>query len=319
MSRPFRWLLLAALLPGAFACSTLSSLLPSRRVEEVPLRFAWPETFSARVDYTFTHEPVRGSLHQVRRRYTLRVEPREGGGRRLIPSGFEVEPPEQGPLMDPEPMVLFDAEGQVQGIEPAEPLLGEALLEALPIPPENWEEMNRVTSRLREKFERRERGKWERQVSYWSGRAVAAKGMRVKVKSSIFLEELGGGEVEAEQRITAEVGVPCWQGAAEGRCVRLVVETEPEAAAVERARRRYEEEAKAEGEPLRVRSSETRWRYELVTDPSTLMPHLSRMESIDTVETEEEGGPPVTAGHVKVEEYVFTYRMEPAEEGTLSL
>lgn len=284
-----RWLALAVLLPAVCACSSLSS---SRRPPNaVTLRFAWPEHFSARVSYSFTMKGPLGD-NEVHRRYWLTVEPaKEKGIHRLVPRDIEVFPPEYAGIVDPVPTVRFDDAGAFQGVELPEAMPGQQLLESLPLEPEK---RARVLQDLVAKQEQSARDEWERMVEHWRG-ATLVPGEPVRLESKIVV---GAGmqeekEVAAEELYSIEVGVPCSEDEQARRCVRLSVEVKS-----------VEPSADGSG-PL------ARWRFELVTEPDTLVPHSTRLMRVDRVEREEGAAQPPEE-LTQVEEYSFSYGAVPA-------
>ena len=105
-------------------------------------------------------------------------------------------------------------------------------------------------------------------------------------------------EVAAEERYSLEVDVPCTPDARERRCVRLTVEAHPVGQA-------------EEGEGPMARK-----RFELVTDPDTLVPYSTRTMRMDRVDWGEDGGAKDLKEFLQVEEYVYTYGAQRVPPGS---
>jgi len=295
--RSVRCLTLAILLPAACACSTLSS--PRRSSPTVTLRFDWPERLSARVSHTIATKTPLGDM-KVHRGYWLTVGPaEEEGHRRLVPHDIEVSPRMYAGFADPEPTVFVDDEGGFQGIEPSEEMPGMGLLEALPLDPEKEAQ---VRENIVAVLEQAALEKWDRLVARWRGvTLIPGEPVRLETTMVVGTGMLGREEVAAEERTSIEVGVPCSRGEQERRCVRLLVETEPVG------------QSKSGTGPM------AREQFELVTDPSTLVPYSTRLLRVDRVDWGEEGGTQPLKEFLQMEEYVFTYGAEPAPPGSRSL
>jgi hypothetical protein len=297
MTRSIRLRVLAPLLLLACSCSTLSSA--RRTPHDITLRFDWPERFAARVSYTYAMRNPLGD-REVRRQFWLTVEQGEKEGHhRLVPRDMEVFPAEYAAFVDPEPTVLFDDQGGFQGIELPEEVPGLALLEALPLEPEKKAEV-RGNILARQEQEARER--WKRMVTHWNGVTLTpGEWVRQDGKMVVGRNMLERDEVAAEQRVFFEAGVPCSPGEPEPRCVRLSVETEPIGQSQEKAG------------PMAY------WKFELVTDPDTLVPYSTRMLRKDRVDLGEEGDKESLEEFQQMEEYLFTYGAEPVPSGSRAL
>ncbi len=297
MTRSVRSLALAALLPVVCSCATPSSSRHSARA--ITLRFAWPENLSARVSYSFAMKSPLGNT-EVQRSYWLTVEPAtEKGLHRLVPRDIEVSPPELAGLVDPVPTVHFDDEGAFQGVDTPEDLPGQRMLEVLPLEPEKKAE---IIQNLVAGQEQAAREFWDRLVAHWPG-TILTPGEPVRLETTMVV---GTGmmekqEVAAEERFSIESGVPCSQDEQERRCVRLIVETEPVG------------QSKEDTGPL------ARKRFELVTEPATLVPYSTRLMRLDRVDWGKDGGEPSLKEFMQVEQYAFTYGARPVPPGSSPL
>jgi hypothetical protein len=299
MSPPRRASLLsAALLAGACACATSSA---SRRpVPEgaVVLRFAWPEQLSARVTHTLLMSGTQG-----RRTYWWSLAPGpEEGERRLV---VEAEPRgDASPLSamaDPESSVIFNARGEFVGAELPEGSGAMGLLNALPF---SAEQAAQLRERMEAELEEVARERWKQRVGHWRDvLLVPGETVRVKTRMWVGQSSFEREHLDAEERTTIETGVACSPEDTEKRCVRVLTVTEPL-------------HAYRESEPCeRARASK---RFELVTDPKTLLPYLTRSLREDEMDSCREEGAVHTRRMSQGEEFVFTYGVERIREGTYS-
>ncbi|WNG60207.1 hypothetical protein F0U59_39965 [Archangium gephyra] len=297
MTRSARSLVLAVILPTLCACSTPTASRGAPR-QAVTLRFAWPEQLSARVTHSVTMNSPLGNT-QVQRNYWLTVAPGdEEGHRQLVPSDIEVSPPQFAAMVDPVPTVHFDGDGCFQGID-IQDVPGQQMLEVLPMEPEKKAELleNLVAVQEEAALEY-----WDRLVASWRG-VTLTPGEPVRHEAQIvvgtgFMEKK---EVAAEERTSIEVGVPCTPDAQERRCVRLTVDLQPLG------------QSEEETGPM------ARKRFELVTDPDTLVPYSTRLTRMDRVDWGKDGGEQPIKEFLQVEEYVYTYGAERVPPGSTQL
>ncbi len=235
---------------------------------------------------------------QVQRRYWLTVAPTEEGHHQLVPSDIEVSPPQFAAMVDPVPTVHFDDDGCFQGIDIQE-VPGQQMLEVLPMEPEKKAELleNLVAVQEQAALEY-----WDRLVASWRG-VTLTPGEPVRNESRIvvgtgFLEKK---EVVAEERTSIEVDVPCTPDAQERRCVRLTMDLQPVG------------QSEAETGPM------ARKRFELVTDPDTLVPYSTRLTRMDRVDWGKDGGEQPLKEFLQVEEYVYTYGAQRVPPGSTPL
>jgi hypothetical protein len=193
----------------------------------------------------------------------------------------------------PELSVWFDREGHFLGTEEPESTQALELLDALPLNAEQKEQVRQSVSGVLEDVAREH---WEQRVGRWNGRwLVPGAPLRSKTKMWVGQHMLDREEIEAEERTTLELSVPCTEGAQERRCVRVVVETVPV-----RQFRKSEPCERARG--LK--------RFELVTEPDTLLPHRTLAVREYEMDSCEEDGTVFTRKTRVVEQFVFTYGVE---------
>jgi hypothetical protein len=270
----------------------------------VTLRFAWPESFSARVEHTQGMQASRGdSLMGGRRTWWWKLEPGEQQGQRHL-TVLDVEGAQSGlsAFVDPELSVQFDREGNFLGAEQPEGAGAMGLLEGLPLSSEQKAEVRQNVSGVLTEVARE---RWEQRVGRWNGVwLVPGEPLRRQTKMWVGQHMFEREEIEAEERTSIEVDVPCTAGEEERRCVRVVVETVPV--------RQYRESEPCE----RARGLK---RFELVTEPHTLLPYLTRALRKYEMDSCRKDGTVHTSESLVVEEFVFTYGLEPASPGALSL
>jgi hypothetical protein len=286
MPRSARILLFAALLSGVFACTTPLSAQRTPPEGAVTLRFHWPETFSARLSHVTGVGGMKGQST-----YGLRVEPgAQEGQRRLVAHRADVPASGLGSFVDPEVTVLFDREGNFLGAEQPEETPAMGLLEALPLDPEQQEQV-RQSIGAAQKAVAQER--WDLRVGRWRG-VTLVPGAPVRRETTMWVGQnfLEREEMQAEERTSIEVDVPCTPDARERVCVRVIVETTPV--------RQYRESEPCE----RARALK---RFELVTEPNSLLPYFVQTLRKDEMDWCRDDGTVSTREMVQMEEFVFTY------------
>lgn len=292
MSPSTRLVPLALVLPTLCSCSLFAP-----RPAGVAMRFAWPENLTGRV--THTHAIVADGeavVLEARRTFQLKVEPGEKQGqRRLVSTLTQDSLSESAEGLDPEPTVIFDREGAFVGIEqPAESASMDMVKQMQLSPEEEVEARHEVEQKL----ERQARDKWIRQIARWHGATLVPREVvRFRTKTWIGIPA-ERRQVEAEERNTLEVQVPCTPADVKRRCVRIRVELVPLIAA-------------EEGKMNKAVVS-----FELVTEPTTLLPYFSRM-----LRTEEVAlgliGQETTHELTQMDEYAFSYGDEPPGQGAV--
>jgi hypothetical protein len=264
------------------------------------LRFAWPEGFTAQVSATLTQalddQPPETSAGV----YTLRLEGR-GEERRLITervtadqtgAGFEEGPPPETPTL------ILGPTGElrrIEGIDKAiQDLSQEA--EAQGIPPEQRE---LILGLVRDALEQSARSRWEALVGKWRG-LVLKPGETVERKAQETVP-LFGSTAATRERVSLKERVPCAEGEAERRCVRLVLESSLDPQGLARAKdallQRVKTLQKANaGVPdsaipeRKVERLQLDGTLEFIAEPETLIPHHQRSVVTTHVVMQEEGG-----------------------------
>jgi hypothetical protein len=291
MPPPIRLVPLALVLPALCSCSLFAP-----RPAGVAMRFAWPEDLTGRV--THTHSVVADGealVLEVHRTFQLKVEPGEKQGqRRLVSTLTEASPAEFAEGLDPEATVIFDREGAFVGIEqPAESASMDMVRQMQLSPEEEIEARHEVELKL----ERQAQEKWIRHVARWRGATLFPREIvRFSTKAWIGRSPAERRQVEAEERNTLEAQVPCTPADVKRRCVRIRVELVPLVPS-------------EDGKMNKATVS-----FELVTEPSTLLPYFSRL-----LRTEEVAlgfiGQETTHEFTQMDEYVFSYGDEPPGQG----
>jgi hypothetical protein len=179
------------------------------------------------------------------------------------------------------------------GAEPHEESGAMGLLNALPLSDEQAAE---VRERMEAALEDVARERWTQRVGHWRDvMLVPGETVRLKTRMWVGQSAFEREQLDAEERTTIETGVACAPDDAQKHCVRVLTVTEPLHA--------YHESNPCE----RARASK---RFELVTDPKTLLPHLTRSLREDEMNSCREDGTVHTRRMRQGEEFVFTYGVE---------
>jgi hypothetical protein len=246
----------------------------------------------------------------------MTVEETRNGLRRLVPSEIEEKSFASRIALDSLDTVLFDREGAFMGIQlPEEGGLSHELSTAVPTSPEKQEELSQQINALQQSAAR---ARWESLVGRWRNLTlVPGQPILRKVKMGLgsMLERV---EVEANERMTLESDVPCTPKDVQQQCVRIAIMTEPTTRYVA---------SKDSGDassrwPMRMKSSQSRQRFELVVRPDTLIPYSAFTLREDTIERDRDDGTPFTERYVQIEEYLFDYGigdLQPAKTQPISL
>jgi hypothetical protein len=289
----------AALLTGVCACVTPSSSRNPVPEGAVVLRFAWPEQLSARVTHTLL---VSDSQGQRTYWWSLWPGPEEGQRRLLVEAEAGASQSALSAMADPESSLIFDAQGGFVDSETPEDSEALGLLNALPL---SAEQAARIREQMEAAQEEVARERWMQRVGRWRDvMLVPGETARTRTRMWVGQNAFEREELEAEERTTIETGVACSPDAQEKRCVRVLTVTEPLHA--------YRESDPCE----RARASK---RFELVTDPQTLLPYLTRSLREDQMDSCREDGTVHTREMRQGEEFVFTYGVERVPEGIYSL
>ncbi|WNG20237.1 hypothetical protein [Cystobacter fuscus] len=288
----------AALLTGLCACVTSSASHKPVPEGAVVLRFAWPEQLSARVTHTLL---ISGSQGQRTYWWSMRPGPEEGQRRLLVREEAGTSQSPLSAMADPESSIIFDAQGDFVSHESHEESEALGLLNALPLSDEQAAAVREQLEAAREEVARE---RWMQRVGRWRDvMFVPGETVRLKTRMWVGQSSLEREEMEAEERITIETGVACSQDDSEKKCVRVLSVTEPL------------HPYRASDPCERARALK---RFELVTDPRTLLPYLTRSLREDQMDWCRDDGTVHTREMHQGEEFIFTYGVEPVPQGTYS-
>ncbi len=280
--------LLCALAVLLSACATAPKPLPAPAptpagpVPEGPitLGFGWREGLSAQVAYTSSSLRTGEATESSESRYRMRVEGM-GKALRVVSEDLQFDTQEDKELMAAAgpvniPTVVVSREGEFQSIEGAEEVFAR-LEKLLDSQGQRSEQKTLVLGMLRTVMVEGARATWHQQVGAWRGLTLEP-GKAVTRQGRLFSSALANVEVPVTESLTYEGAVPCAEGAAEKRCVRLTlharaVESElpgVKAAFVERMT------ALSGGQGMDVAEVGVEQLTELVTEPGALVPHRLR-------------------------------------------
>jgi hypothetical protein len=302
MSRFFRALSILALAGLLTHCATSSGAGGTAAGDAVPLRFAWPEGLTVQVSSSNTVTQNEQPPEHSELSYQLRLEGK-GEERKLLteqmaPTAPAVTPEEGQP--PPTPAMVLGPKGELRRIEGIDQVVQEMAQEAesqgLP-----KEQQDQITHLVRDALEQATRSRWEVLVGKWSGLALKP-GEMVERKSQTTVP-LFGSNVSTLEHVSFKERVACTEGAAEKRCVRLVLESSVDPAglaqatdqllgkvkAVMKANTGVADQAIPEMKVTKLRLDST---LEFIAEPETLVPHRqSTVTSSQVVLQEPEGEP----------------------------
>lgn len=297
MSRFFRAVSCLAL-AGVFThCATSSGAGGAAAGD---LRFAWPEGLAVQVSSNSTVTESGQPPEQSSLEYTLRLEG-QGEERKL---SFEPKPP-QGEGAPPAegappqlPTLVVGPKGELRRVEGIDKTVQEMMQEAESqgIPKEQQEQ---IIGLVRGAMEQAAQTQWEMLIGKWTGLALKP-GESVERKSQALVP-LFGSLAATREKVTLKERVPCTEGAAEKRCVRLVLESSVDPEGLERSGTELVRQLKATmkanmGMPdaaipeLSVLTLQVDSTVEFIAEPETLVPHLQRSTTKSHVVLQEEGG-----------------------------
>jgi len=300
MSRLFRAVSSLALAGLLTHCATSSGAGGPAADAAGGLRFAWPDGLTVKVSSTSTttedgQPPEHSGLD-----YQLRLEG-QGEERKLIteqltPTGGGASPAEGPPPSLP--TIILGPKGELRRVEGIEQVVQEMVQEAESqgIPKEQQEQ---ITGLVRDAMERAARSQWELLVGKWSGLALKP-GESVERKSQTTVP-LFGSMAATREKVSLKERVPCTEGAAEKRCVRLVLESTLDPEGLDRSMAELLRQLKAtmkanmglpdqaipEMTVMKLRVDST---LEFIVEPETLVPHLQRTVTSSHVELQEAEG-----------------------------
>jgi hypothetical protein len=264
------------------------------------LRFAWPDGLTLKVSSTSTTTEDGQPPEQSGLDYQLRLEG-QGEERKLITEQLTPAeagaPPDEG--MPPSlPTIILGPKGELRRVEGIDAVVQEMVQEAESqgIPKEQQEQ---ITGLVRDAMERAARSQWELLVGKWSGLSLKP-GESVERKGQVTVP-LFGSTAATREKVSLKEYVPCTEGAAEKRCVRLVLESTLDPEGLERSRAELLRQLKAtmkanmglpdpaipEMSVVKLRVDST---LEFITEPETLVPHFQRSVTSSQVVLQEEEG-----------------------------
>jgi hypothetical protein len=262
------------------------------------LRFAWPDGLTVKVSSTSRTTEEGQPPEQSGLEYQLRLEG-QGAERKLLTEQLAVvggAPAEGAP--PPLPTMVLGPKGELLRLEGIDQAVQEMMQEAESqgIPKEQQEQ---IVGLVRDALERAARSQWEVLVGKWSGLSLkAGESLERKGQTTV---PLFGSRAATREKVTLKERVPCTEGAAEKRCVRLVLEStlDPEGLkqsmagllqqlkATMKANMGMPDAAIPEMSVLKLRVDNT---LEFITEPETLVPHLQRSVTNSQVVLQEAGG-----------------------------
>jgi hypothetical protein len=298
MPRLSRAALSLALLGLLTHCATPSGAGGSG--EAVKLRFAWPEGLTVQVASASTvtqdEQPPENSAIE----YQLRLEGK-GEERRLISEPLKSAepvgaPPEQGP--QPVTTLVLGPKGELRRIEGLDPIVqemaGQAESQGLP-----KEQQDQILALVRDALEQASRSRWEALAGKWNGLSLKP-GETIGRKSQTVVP-LFGSTAATLEHVSFKERVPCTEGAAETRCVRLVLDSSLDPEGLDQAMAELLLKVKSfmkanmglpdqsipEMTVMKLRVDTT---LEFIAEPETLVPHLQRTVTSSQVVLQEPEG-----------------------------
>ncbi|WP_224372254.1 hypothetical protein [Hyalangium versicolor] len=300
MFRFFRALSALALTGMLTHCATSSGASGSASGDAVKLRFAWPEGLAVKVASTNTATQNAQPPEQSTLSYQLRLEGK-GEERKLITEQMTPAPgtAEEGPQL-PTPAIVLGPQGELKRIEGVEQIVQDMAREAESqgLPKEQQEQ---ITGLVRDALEQATRLRWAALVGKWNGLALKpGEAFERKSQTTVPLFGSSAGTVE---HVTLKERVPCTEGAAEKRCVRLVLESslDPKALdqSMEELLKRVKSFMKANMGLMDVAIPEMKVTklsidstLEFIAEPETLIPHRQRTVTNAHVVLQETEGEP---------------------------
>jgi len=295
LSRAALSLALAGLLTH---CATTSGASGSG--ESVELRFAWPEGLTVQVASASTVTQDEQPPESSAIAYQLRLEGK-GEERRLIseplkPAGSVEALPEQG--QQSATTLVLGPKGELRRIEGLDPIVqemaGQAESQGLP-----KEQQDQILALVRDALEQASRSRWEALAGKWNGLSLK-QGETIGRKSQTVVPLFGSTAATLENVSLKEL-VPCTEGAAEKRCVRLVLDSSLDPEGLDQAMAELLRKVKSfmmanmglpdqsipEMTVMKLRVDTT---LEFIAEPETLVPHLQRTVTSSQVVLQEPEG-----------------------------
>jgi len=264
------------------------------------LRFAWPDGLTLQVSTQSTTTEDGQPPEQSALEYRLRLEG-QGEERKLITE--QLAAPGEGASPDegkpPQlPSMILGPKGELRRVEGVDAVVQEMVQEAenQGIPPEQRQQ---ITGLVRDAMERAARSQWELLIGKWSGLTLKP-GETMERKSQTTVPLFGSSAVTRE-KVTLKERVPCTEGAAEKRCVRLVLESTLDPEGFGRAGAELLRQLKATMEAnmgmpdqafpeMSVKTLRVDSTLEFIVEPETLVPHLQKTVTDSLVVLQEAEG-----------------------------
>lgn len=192
--------------------------------DAVSLRFAWPEGFTTQVASTSTESQDGKPAETQGMDYQLRLEGK-GEERKLRTEQvvFKGSPsPESEGAPPLTPTLVLGPQGQLRRVEGVEEVVAQMTrdAESQGIPEE---QRQRLVGLVADAMEQSSRYRWAMLVGKWNG--LTLKPGESLERPEQMTMPMFGSRVAVRERVTLKEWVPCTQGAAEKRCVRLVLES----------------------------------------------------------------------------------------------
>jgi hypothetical protein len=299
MSRLFRAVFSLAL-AGVFThCATSSGAGGS---PASGLRFAWPEGLTLEVSSISTETRDDQPPASLGIDYRLRLEG-QGEERKLITDQMRPTGPEASSVegVAPSlPTLVLGPKGELLRMEGIDPIVQHLIQDAerQGVPKQQMEHFPRM---MRDGLERSTRSLWEGLIGKWNGLALKP-GESIERTSQARVPRFGSSAATRE-KVSLKERVPCAEGEAEKRCVRLVVESTLDPGGLEQAMdallRRLSSASHGhlglsdETIPhLRVMKLRVDSTLEFIAEQETLVPHLLRTVTISQVVLQAPEGEP---------------------------
>ncbi len=268
--------------------------------DDVKLRFAWPDGLTVQVASASTVAQNEQPPEQSAIEYQLRLETK-GEEWRLIseplkPAGMAGMPPAQE--QTPATTLVLGPKGELLRVEGLEAIVQEMATQAegQGMPKEQQEQ---ILALVRDALEQASRSRWEALAGKWNG--LSLKPGETIARKSQILVPLFGSTAAALEHVSLKERVPCTEGAAEKRCVRLVLDSSVDPDELDQAMaellRKVKSFMKANmGLPdqsipemmvMKLRVDTT---LEFIAEPETLVPHLQRTVTSSQVVLQEPEG-----------------------------
>lgn len=275
--------LLAACASAPKPPPTVIPYTPAGPVPEGPiaLGFAWPEGLGAQVTYSTSRLVTGDDLESGESRYRM-VVVGEGDVLKVVGQDVELPPGEQqaaaaaGPMRVPTVVVSRSGDFlRVEGIEEALATVEKALEQQ----GETAERRARVLGILRAGMVEGAKDTWHVQVGAWRG-VTLEQGKPVTRPGSLAPPSLANVVMPVTETLSYEGAVPCAEGEAEKRCVRLTLQAKPVESELPGVTAAFLARMKEVGgevaEDFTLDELRVETRTELITEPGTLIPHRVR-------------------------------------------